>query len=173
MNLPRPFRALGVFFALSACASLNLTGIEDMSATEDLRPPNAEPGACYGREISPATIETVTQHIQTRAASYAADGTLLRPARYRSEAVQRIVVPRQEIWFKVPCRRDMTENFMASVQRALQVRGIYRGRISGVYDTRTRRAIRKYQRPTGLDSAKLSLASARKLGLVAVARATK
>ncbi len=173
MKIPRAIYAIGGLLALSACTSLGISGIEDMSASEDLRPPNAEPGACYGHEVSPATVETVTQHILTRPASHRANGTVLRPALYRSETVQRIVVPRQDIWFKTPCRHDRVDDFVASVQRALKVRGLYHGRISGVYDTRTRRAIRRFQQPLGLDSATLSLDSARKLGLVAVERASK
>jgi len=142
-----------------------------MSATEDLRPPNAEPGACYGREISPAIIETETIHIRVQTGTQGANGGFLTPARFRTETRQKIVSPRQEIWFKTPCRADLAPTFMASVQRALRARGLFRGRITGVYDAKTGRAIRKYQRPLGLDSATLSLASARKLGLVAVERA--
>jgi peptidoglycan hydrolase-like protein with peptidoglycan-binding domain len=65
----------------------------------------------------------------------------------------------------------MTPAFIASVQRALKARGYYRGPVTGALDTRTGRAIQRYQRDRGdVDSATLSLRSARDLGLVAVPR---
>ena len=53
-------------------------------------------------------------------------------------------------------------------QRALAARGYYAGPITGVMDRRTQAAIRAYQRPQGLDSAMISLAAARQMGLIAV-----
>ena len=58
--------------------------------------------------------------------------------------------------------------FIASLQRALGARDLYRGKISGEMDNRTRASVRRFQKPQGLDSGILSLAAARKLGLVAV-----
>jgi len=170
MKVPRKKLAIAALTILSACAQFGLTGIEDTSASEDLRPPNAEPGACYGHETSPAIFETITQHILTSPARYRTDGTMLSPATYRTDVVQNMVRDRNIVFFKKPCPSDMDDKFIASVQRALKVRGILSGRISGEMDQRTRRAVRKYQRPLGVDSGTLSLIAARKLGLVAVAR---
>ncbi len=170
MKIPTKNWALAALVGLAACSNLRFTGIEDMSATEELRPPNAEAGACYSRTISPATIETITRHFLARAAIFAQDGSLLTPAAYRTETRQRIVTERQDNWFKVPCSSDKVDAFDASVQRALQARGLYRGKITGIIDTRTRRAIRKYQAPMGVDSGALSLAAARTLGLVPIPR---
>jgi peptidoglycan hydrolase-like protein with peptidoglycan-binding domain len=61
----------------------------------------------------------------------------------------------------------ITVEFVETLQRALKARGHYRGSVSGYIDTRTYSAIRKYQAPQGLDSSILSLAAARKLGLIA------
>ncbi|NHX28166.1 peptidoglycan-binding protein, partial [Escherichia coli] len=58
---------------------------------------------------------------------------------------------------------------VASLQRALNARG-YHAPISGVMDDATRQAVRRYQAGQGLDSADLSLDTARKLGLVAYPR---
>jgi hypothetical protein len=152
---------------------LRLTGITDMSATlAELRPPNAEPGACYGKEVSPAVIETVTLQVVTRAATYDDAGNLLTPAAYRTVTEQKILEERADIWFKTPCSDVQVGAFTASVQRALKVRGLYHGRITGLMDGRTRRAIRKFQLPD-LNSETLSLTSARKLGLVAVERVSE
>lgn len=99
-----------------------------------------------------------------------ADGTVLSPAIYKTETRQAVVKERREIWFETPCAAQMTPDFIATLQRALQVRSLYRGPITGEMDKRTRAAVRKYQQPEGLDSGILSLASARRLGLVAVSR---
>jgi putative peptidoglycan binding protein len=171
MKIPSKTGAFGVILFLGGCAQLQLSGITDMSATdEDLRPPDAEPGACYGKEIAPAVIETVTQQVLVRAAIYGDDGSLVTPAAYRTETVQKIVQERADIWFKTPCADVRVDAFNASLQRALKVRGIYRGKINGEMDIWTRRAVRRFQKPLGLDSGTLSLASARTLGLVAVER---
>jgi hypothetical protein len=173
MKIPQILGAFGAALVLSGCMELQLSGITDTSATEmDLRPPGAEPGACYGKEVSPAVIETVTQHVVVRAATYDDAGTLLTPAAYRTETVQKILQERADIWFKTPCSKVRVGEFTASVQRALKVRGLYHGRITGQLDGRTRRAIRKFQLPE-LDSETLSLASARRLGLVAVERVSE
>jgi peptidoglycan hydrolase-like protein with peptidoglycan-binding domain len=62
----------------------------------------------------------------------------------------------------------LTEDFVSSLQRALSARGLYSGPISGRMDRQTRRGVRNYQAPLGLDSGILSLAAARKLGLAVI-----
>lgn len=175
MKFPTRLSALGAALLLSACSGLDLATIVDTSAsdeepTEVLLPPNPEPGACYGREVVPAVVETATRHITTRAATFDTAGKQVTPAAYRTETTQKIVTDREEIWFKVPCSKDKFANFNESVQRALKARGYYGGRITGVMDSRTRRAIQRFQLTMGLDSGTLSLEAARKLGLVAVPR---
>ncbi len=172
MKIPGTFCAIGALVLLAGCMQLDLTGIRDTSASDidPLRPPGAEPGACYGKETSPAVFETVTEHVLIRAARYDADGALDQPAAYRTETRQEMIRDRTDIWFRVPCEADRVEAFVASLQRALKVRGFYHGKITGEVNAATRRAIRKFQQPFGPDSAKLSLDAARKLGLVAVER---
>jgi hypothetical protein len=161
-------------FVLSGCMQLQLSGIFDTSASESdidpVGPVNAEPGFCYGKEISPAIFETVTEQIPESTAVYGADGTLVQPAVYRTETVHKIIRERANIWFKVPCNDKKVGAYVSSLQRALQVRGLYKGKISGEMSQATRKAIRRFQQPQGFDSGKLSLVAARKLGLVAVPR---
>ncbi len=133
-------------------------------------PPGAAPGTCWGRHVSPAVIETVTQQVLVRPAETQPDGTVTRPAAWRTETTQKIVKERRETWFETPCKAQMTPDFIASLQRALAARGLYRGPVNGQMDARTRAAIRRYQKPQGLNSGILSLATARKLGLIAVER---
>jgi peptidoglycan hydrolase-like protein with peptidoglycan-binding domain len=52
----------------------------------------------------------------------------------------------------------------------LAARDLYSGRINGQMDRSTRRAVRRFQVGEDLDSAILSMAGARKLGLIAVPR---
>lgn len=132
-------------------------------------PPGAAPGTCWSRIATPAVVETVTAQVQITPEAIAADGTV-QPATYRTETRQAIVQNRSERWFETPCPDQMTQEFIASLQRALAVRGHYTGPITGTMDGATRTAVHAYQVRNGLDSGILSLASARALGLAAVQR---
>ncbi len=147
--------ALGLF--LAAC-----------SAPSD--PSGTRPGACYGEDLSPAVIEVVSEQELLEPAQFAPDGSLLKPALYRTTTRQQIVTPRRELVFEVPCPEMFTPDFIASLQRALAARGLYRDTPSGEMDTATRQAIRAYQSAAGLDSDLLSMESALRLGLIAYGR---
>ncbi len=160
---------------LASCAGLTPPDVAKLSKPGlqvDARtaPPNAAPGTCWGRDVTPATIETTTEQILTRPARVAADGTVIAPASYRTETRQKILRDRQEIWFQTPCPDMIDAEFVATLQRALKARGLLRGPVTGTMDARTRQAVRLFQKPQGLDSSVLSLEAARKLGLVAVER---
>ena len=133
-------------------------------------PPNAVPGTCWGREQTPAIIETETYQVLIQPARIASDGAVLEPPIYKTDTRQRIVRERRELWFEALCDSQFTPEFVASLQRALAVRGLYAGPVTGSVDARTRNAIRSYQKAQGLDSAVLSLAAARQLGLVTIDR---
>lgn len=133
-------------------------------------PPGAAPGTCWGKQVTPAIIETVTHQVMLQPAEIQSDGSVLQPAVYKTETRQEIVRERKETWFETLCAQELTPDFVASVQRALAARGFYRGAPSGEMDARTRAAVRRYQEPQGLDSGILSRAAARDLGLVAVDR---
>ncbi len=131
-------------------------------------PPGSPPGACWGQDVTPAVVETVTEQIMLQPAQVRADGTVEMPAIYKTETKQVIVKERNELWFRTPCQHEMTPELISSLQRALQARGHYSGLITMRMDRPTRRAVRNYQAPLGLDSGILSLAAARKLGLAVV-----
>ena len=174
--MTRPFLTLGAaaLAALGACGATDSGGAasngSQVSRFSQIAPPGAEPGTCWGKHTSPAVIETVTHQTVVQAAELNEDGSVARPAVYKTETRQEIVRDRKETWFETPCATEMTPEFIASVQRALSARGLYRGPVTGRMDNRTRAAIRRYQEPEGLDSGTLSLASARSLGLVAIER---
>ncbi|ETX28265.1 peptidoglycan-binding domain-containing protein [Roseivivax isoporae] len=126
-------------------------------------------GRCWATEPVPAIYEQVPGQVQVVQAEIAEDGTVLRPPIYRNTSVPKIVRPRGEMRFEVPCRADMAPDFAASVQRALKVRGKYGGPVTGRFDAATTAAIRRYQSERGLESGTLSLETARSLGLAPVA----
>ena len=133
-------------------------------------PADAPPGTCWGRTVSPAVVERVTERVEVIPARVNPDGTIAEPPVYRREERQVIVTPRRSNWFETPCREVQTPDFIASLQRALTARGDYGGAINGRLDPSTRAAIQRFQQRSGLDSPVLSLESARALGLVAVSR---
>ncbi len=133
-------------------------------------PPDARPGACYGKDVTPAVVEVVTEQELVEPARIAEDGAIIKPATYRTTTRQDIVEPRKEFFFEVPCAEVFTTEFITSLQRALKARGFYRGRVSGVMDERTRRAIRRFQIPKGLNSDILTTTTALELGLLEYGR---
>ncbi len=127
-----------------------------------------EDGRCYGRDIQPAVIETVTAQELASPEVRAEDGTLVTPASYRTVTRQNIARERQELRFETLCPPVYTQAFVESLQRALAARGFYQGVVTGHLDRATGRAIQDYQRGRGPDSALLSLSAAQALGLVAL-----
>ncbi|MEO0866065.1 MAG: peptidoglycan-binding domain-containing protein, partial [Pseudomonadota bacterium] len=103
-------------------------------------------------------------------AQISSDGRVQAPPIYKTEAQQVVTRPRRENWFEVPCAGLMTPDFIASLQRALEARGLYRGPVTGEMDARTSAAVRRFQKAEGFDNPTLTLAAARQLGLIAVAR---
>lgn len=71
----------------------------------------------------------------------------------------------EETAFRVPCPEIVNSAFVASLQRALQVRDYYSGPITGQPDSMTRDAVRAFQRANGFDSPILTLETAQRLGL--------
>lgn len=167
---PTPLMIAGLL-GLAACGPMpgaEVTRLMERDGTIVTRgegPENARPDACYARDETPAVIETVTEQVVVRPAVTDAEGRVLEPASYRTDTRQEIVQDREEIWFETPCAAQDDPAFIASVQRALAVRTVYDGPVTGMMDRRTRAAIREFQRPQGLDSGVLSLAAARLLGL--------
>ena len=72
--------------------------------------------------------------------------------------------------FETLCPPDLTQEFVANLQRALAARGAYFGAINGNYDPATRSAVRRFQRAGGLDSDQLSRQAAQSLGLISIGR---
>lgn len=162
---------------LLAAAALALAGCDPSGPTANapttqsgngLAPPGAPKGTCWAKYSSPAVIETVTRQVLVTPAKFNQDGTISALPVYRSEDSQEIVTPRQDQWFEIPCPPSFTVEFVSTLQRALQVRGLYSGPISGNMDEATRTAVRAMQRAKGLDSDVISMETAQSLGLVII-----
>lgn len=142
----------------------------DLSAVRIARqgdsPPTRPEGACWAETTTPAVFETVTEQVLATPELRAPDGTLVTPATFRTETQQALAAERQSFWFQRTCDELFTPDLIATLQRALKARGVYAGPVTGVLDGETARAIREWQRPRGLDSDVLALATAQALGLV-------
>lgn len=141
------------------------SGSGGVQVSRGVGPPNADPQSCYGREIEPAVIETVTEQLLVEPEQLDRDGNVRRPAVFVTATEQRIIEDRTETWFETPCAMEGNVEYIANLQRALTARGHYDGAATGVMDRATVLAVRRYQQPQGLDSGVLSLAAARQLGL--------
>ena len=166
----RPALAALALCAAAGCASgpTARDGTVARAATPELATTREADGTCRAREVIPAIYEHVMGEVQVVQAEIAEDGTVIRPPIYRKAPVPRIVRPRGEMSFEAPCPEQQTPDFVASLQRALAARGHFAGNVTGVMDAPTAAALRRYQSERGLDSAQLSLETARALGLVAV-----
>ncbi len=133
-------------------------------------PADAAADSCWGKTVSPAVIEQVSEKVLVKPAKTNSDGTIASLPVYRTKNRQVIVTPRKDNWFETPCPDVLTAEFVSSLQRALQARGGYSGVVTGTFDTATRAAVLRFQRQQGLESAVLALTTARILGLVAVER---
>jgi len=160
--------ALGLACSLAACQPMPPAGRAPADLAE--APPGALPGTCWARQVSPAVIETVTEQVEIAPARRDSAGRVIEPAHYSTETRQVIVSERALRWIETPCRDTLTPELIASLQRALAVRGTYRGPVTGTLDPRTRAAIRRHQAARGQDSDILALDTLRDLGLVPVPR---
>lgn len=133
-------------------------------------PADAASGTCWGKTETAAIIETVNREVLVQPAQVSSDGRIQQPAIYKKQTRQEIVQEREVNWTEIVCVTSLTEDFTASLQRALAARGFYRGPASGLMDNRTRSSIRKFQAVDGFADATLTVATARKLGLIAVLR---
>lgn len=165
-------RVAAPLWALSVLAACGDPQTASRGAQAPADPPpvaeRAADGTCRARDVTPAVYEQVMGEVQVVQAEIAEDGAVIRPPVYRRAPVPRVVRERSEISFEAPCPEDMTPEFIGSLQRALAARGYFPGNVTGRLDAPTTAAIRRYQSERGLESAQLSLETARSLGLVAV-----
>lgn len=167
---PRLFAALLSASFMVACTQGETVTDSGVIVGNGLAPPGAPAGTCWGKIPTPAVVETVTEQVLVTPAKTNADGSIATLPTYRTESRQQIVTPRTDRWFEIPCPPDFTVEFVSTLQRALQARGLYTGPVHGNLDAATRRAVLAVQSAEGLHSDVLSIDTARMLGIVAVPR---
>ena len=158
-----------VWLGLTACQAPLVEAPSRAALADEVQrttPPVNDDSTCWAAEISPAIIETVTEQEIVTPEIRDATGTVSTPATFRSTTRQRIVLDREEVWFRAPCPAEMTVDFIATLQRALKARGLYLQPLTGVMDAATTDAVRRFQTERGLDSRQLSLAAAKELGII-------
>ena len=160
----------GIWLLLAACQSTAVVEAPSRAELADevqrTSPPEGDTTTCWAAEVTPAIIETLTEQTLVTPEIRGAGGQVITPATFRSISLQRIVQDRDEVWFRAPCPAQISVDFIATLQRALKARGLYRQPLTGVMDAPTTEAIRRFQADRGLDSRQLSLAAAQELGLV-------
>lgn len=161
---------LPVLMLLAGCQSgLNVPRVQDQELTlQDeivLSAPTPSAEICWARDVIPPVMGRGIGNIVVAPEQRADDGSVLQPAVIRRAETDIVLEPEKPYWFRTPCGADVDAAFISSVQRALEVRGVFEGPITGTLDAKTNDAIRAYQAAQGLDSAALSLKAAQQLGL--------
>ena len=121
---------------------------------------------CYFEKITPAEISTQVKTRLVQPEKRNTAGQLVSPAQYETTRTQTITKTRSVTKIDAVCPEDMTPEFIASLQRAFQARGLFSSTITGSIDTSTRRAILNFQTARGVESATVMKATAQELGLV-------
>lgn len=134
----------------------------------DMKPPADMPGVCWGHVPGPQITQIVSDIVVATPAQIGPSGEEIAPAIYREVTRPQTFNEGDGRWFTRTCDANLTPEFVMTLQRALAVRGLYRGEINGMMDQRTLRAVHTYQTPQGLVSAILSQSAAQQLGLIAV-----
>ena len=134
----------------------------------------------------PAEYKTVTKRVlktpaRTRKVSIPAEyqtvkvRKLVEPAQERTievPAEYQTVVKREKIsdshleWKSILCETNTTRDVIASLQRALKMRGYDPGRIDGVLGQETLSAVSTYQRNKGMASGQLTMETLRSLNVL-------
>lgn len=157
---------------LAACTPAPVEGPETRLRLDEglrLQAPRPGDGRCWHDWMQPAVFETVTEQVLVQPPVFDTTGAMISPAVFRSVTQQREVRARRQVWYRIPCEKDLSagpEVFTASLQRALKARGFYGGDITGISDPATRAAVMSFQRRLGLESDVLSFEAARALGLI-------
>lgn len=170
--------ALAAVLVLANCTTL--TPVTRDQPPQLYTPPRAAPvdaaeGTCWDKTETPALVKTVTEDVLVQPAQISSTGTLQSLPVYRSQTRQVILQERQIRWFQILCDADLTPDYVASVQRALALRNLYKGEVNGKMSPQTRAAIKAFQKEQAVsaaDHATLTVEGARKLGLWAQERDT-
>jgi peptidoglycan hydrolase-like protein with peptidoglycan-binding domain len=127
-------------------------------------------GSCFARTDGPTQTKIIEELIEVAPETRDAAGTVVNPAVFRTITRPQTVKVGEGTRFETVCPPVYTAAFVSTLQRALLIRRVYDGPITGQYDAATSLAVQSYQRGTGIDSPLLGTTTARELGILAVPR---
>lgn len=127
-------------------------------------------GTCIAKGAAETTTVDESVVIEVVPATLDQNGVVTSPAVFRNVTRPKTVVVSEGTRFETVCPPALTQSFVTTLQRALQTRDAYSGAVNGQYDAATGIAVQRFQRAQGIDSPYLSVATARQLGVLAVAR---
>ena len=126
----------------------------------------APDGRCFARTNAPTQTIIVEEQVLVVPEVRDANGTMTSPPVFRNITRPQTVDVGVGERFETLCAPQYTQTMIATLQRALRVRGTYTGPISGTLDAATSQAVLDFQRSIGRDSAVLDMSTARQLGIV-------
>lgn len=153
------------FLIIGAVCSTILVACNSANMDEITRKSN---NTCFFEKIIPAEISTRVETRMIRTEKRDARGQLISPTQYETTRTQTITKPRSVTKIDAVCPEDLTPEFIASLQRAFQARGLFSAPVTGSLDVPTRRAISNFQTVRGIQSATLTIVTAQELGLVVI-----
>lgn len=124
-------------------------------------------GRCFARMDQPTRTTIVEELELVIPETRDANGVVTAPPVYRTITRPQTAVVGEGLRFETLCPPEYTPDRVATIQRALRVRGAYAGPINGTLDAATGNAIRQFQQPQGIQSDVIGLDVARDLGVVA------
>lgn len=98
-------------------------------------------------ERVPAKFQTIERQVldqPARLRRFASEAT------YRTTTRRVLQQPARTFWASVLCQTNATPEVIRDLQRALKRRGLYRGRVDGIYGPLTAEAVRRFQGAGGL-----------------------
>jgi hypothetical protein len=123
-------------------------------------------GRCFTRTARPTQTTIIQEQVLVVPEVRDANGTVTSPPVFRNITRPQTVEVGQGDRFETLCPPQYTPTLVATLQRALRVRGVYAGPINSTLDTATSAAISEFQQRSGRDSDVLDIAVARQLGVV-------
>ncbi|MEJ6398311.1 peptidoglycan-binding domain-containing protein [Yoonia sp. 208BN28-4] len=124
-------------------------------------------GQCFARMDQPTETSIIEELELVIPETTDAEGNVTAPPVYRTITRPQTLAIGEGERFETLCPPAYTPERVATLQRALRVRGAYAGPINGTLDTATGAAIRQFQRPDGIKSNLIEIDIARRLGVVA------
>lgn len=121
----------------------------------------AEPGRVEPVEI-PAEYDTITVTEMVEPATY---DRQVAPDQYQKVPVRTLTSPAHMEWREILCETNLNSAAIGRVQRALKAKGYDPGPADGYIGTKTKAAIKAFQRDNGLAQGNLTFETVRSLGL--------